>query len=230
LPVPAIRRRWAKSSLSNIAPGGFQKYEDALFNSQYNPVAREINRQGDTQDRQLQAQLAQSGLASSGTGIGQIQQQGRERSAQLEGIASDAANRASVQRFGAEQAQAQFNAQQQQSANLANAGFNLQAQQQNADNILRGDVARSQNYLATIGLNAERAQQERASFLAMMGVAEQDLQRMDKFQQDTLGLLLNNWLQQAATIGSIGRESEGRGSGSTNSGGGGVAIGGGGGG
>lgn len=207
--LPTINAPTAQAAQMNIQGGDFGRFEDSLFRSQFDPVAREINRQGATDDRQLQAQLAQSGLASSGSGVGQIQAQTRERAQTIQNAATDAAQRAAAQRYGYQFSQEENNANLRQQTNLANAGFDMTAQQANADNILRGDTARSDTYLKTMGLNQQAAQAMRGDFLKVMDLAEADLQRMDNFQLQTLGVLLNNWLQQAGLAGQAGRESEG---------------------
>lgn len=209
--LPTINAPTVDPAQMNLGGGNLQRFEDSIFRSQFDPVRRELQRTGAEDDRRLQAELAQSGLASSGSGIGQVAEQRADRSRQIEAAASDASARAAAQRYGYEFSQAETNANMQQQARLTNAGLNMQAQTENAANILRGDTARSDAYLKTIGLNQQAGQALRADFLKVMDLAEADLARMDDFQQQTLSMLLNNWLQQGALAGNIGRESEGRG-------------------
>src|SRR4030095_16486775 len=55
--------------------GGFKVFEalqQAMYGAQFDPVRQELTRQQGLADEQLKAQLAQSGLARSGTGIGRV--------------------------------------------------------------------------------------------------------------------------------------------------------------
>lgn len=210
--IPQITAPTAQAQEMNIAPQGFQNYENALFQSAYAPQARELARQGGIADQQLQAELAQSGLASSASGQGQLQQQRADREQQRQQLATEAAYNATAQRFGQEFAQQQFNAQQRQQVALENAGFNLDAQKTNAANVLSGNIAQSENYLKTMGLNEDAAHAMRADFMEMLGITQKELERLDSAQRDNLGLLLNNWLQQGALLGNLGQRSTGVGS------------------
>lgn len=194
---------------AQTSPIDYQGLQNSMFESQYRPVERELNRQGDLADRRLQDQLAAAGISSSGAGIGQRQTARREVAQQVQNAATDAANRASQQRFGLQYQEAQDNANRRQQTALANAGFDLQAQQANASQLLQGDIARSDAYLRTIGLNNDMANQARSQFLNLLGVQQQDLQRMDQFQIQTLGMILNNWLQEGALAQSAGQISSG---------------------
>ena len=157
-------------------PGGsLDAYRNALFEAQFRPVATEIARQGAIQDRQTQAQLAQAGLATSGAGFGTLQRQQADRNVQVQNAATQAANDAATQAFQADL-----------STRLQNAGFSLQAQQANAANVLQGNLAGATNYLTTIGLNQQAADQARSSFLQLMGLQESDLQRMDTAQRSNV--------------------------------------------
>lgn len=221
--VPGINAATMQAAEANIAPGGFDNYQQALYRSMVNPMQRTLTQQGAEDDRALQAELAQSGLASSGAGLGQLSQQRRQRSEQLRSASLEAADRATQQRFGAEYQQAQFNAQQQQAARLANAGFNMDAQKQNAANIIQGNIAQSENYLKTMGLNQQAAQAMREDFLQMVGLTQKELERLDASHKENLGILLNNWLQQGALLGNLGQRGSQRNS-SNGSNGGGLTI------
>lgn len=207
--VPSITAPTAAAQQMNVAPGGFDRYENALYRSLYDPQQRSLNEQGAIADRQLMAQLAQSGLSSSGTGIGQVQQARLDRARDLQNRASDAAFQATTQRFGAEFAQQQFNAKQRQETALANAGFDLRAQEQNAANVLAGDIAKADNYVKTLGLNTDRASRLRQDFLQLMGITQEELKRVDARQMEVLGMFLNSWLQQGALLGNLGQQSSG---------------------
>lgn len=218
--IPGITGATAQAGLMNVAPGGFDRYEDALFRSAYDPQRREIERGGEIADRRLQSELAGAGLGSSGAGVGQVQQQRADRAASLRSIASDTAYQATAQRFGQEFAQSQFNAQQTQTTNLENAGFNQDAQKQNAANVLAGDAARSENYLKTMGLNVESAKAMREDFMQLLGITQAELARLDASQMEKVGVLLNSWLQQGALLGNLGQRGTQKSSSSGGSGGG----------
>lgn len=209
--LPQINAPTVQAAQANLAPEGFDRFEQALFRSQFNPVRDELERQGSIQDRQLQAELAQRGLGGSGTTQNALTMQRRDRSQQLTQAASEAADRATTQRYGMEFTQAQQNAERQQQANLAQAGYDFNAQVTNAQNILAGDTARADNYLKTMGLNEETAKAGRQDFLALAGLTEQDLQRMDNQKLQGLGVILNTYLQQAALLGNLGQVSTGKG-------------------
>lgn len=190
----------------NIAPQGFEEYQRRLFESQFRPAEREVTRQGTIADRRLQAELAQRGLQTSGTGVGQVQAQRRERNQQLSALAEDASNRASVQRFQAEMQQ-----------ELANAGFDFESQSQNARNILAGNTAQADAYLKTLGLTQQEGMSQRNDFLKLLGLQEADLQRLDNVQFQAMDRLLNTWLQSFAALGGAGEFSFGAATGQTKS-------------
>lgn len=167
-------------SSPSIAPGGYARMEDAIFRSQFDPVARELTRQGSLNDRDLRAQLSGAGLASSAAGLGLQQRQQRERMAQLEGAATDAANRAVAQRYD--------------------------LQLRDAGQVLQGNMANAENYLRTIGLNQESANQARAQLLGLLGIQQQDLARMDQQKMQAFTAILDTYLRQLGTIGQLGRE------------------------
>lgn len=206
--APTIDAPTAAAGLMDVAPRGFDQYEQSVYRSLNDPVQRQLAQQGALADRQQQAELAQAGLASSGAGLGQLQTARRQRSEQSMAAAQQAAQQASTSRFDREYGQEMFNAQQRQQASLANAGFSLDAQKQNAANLLLGDSTRADNYLKTMGLNVDAANALRGDFLKTMGLAEQDLQRMDQSARDNLGLWLNQWLQTGALLGNLGQKSK----------------------
>lgn len=209
--APTIGAPVVGQSLMNVAPQGFDAYQNALYKGAYEPTARSVNQQGQLAQRQLEAELAGAGLASSGAGVGQLAQQQRQRNEQLMASSQQAAYQATQQRYGAEFAQQQFNAGQEQARKLANAGFDLDTQKTNAANVLAGDAAKADNYLKTMGLNQQAAQAMRQDFLNMVGITQKELERLDQSQMDKLGLVLNNWLQQGALLGNLGQRGQGLG-------------------
>jgi hypothetical protein len=208
--APTIMGPQAAASQINFAPQGFDQYQQSVYGQQYAPTEQEIQRTGAIADQQLNSDLASRGLASSGAGVGQVQQQRQQRQVQLNNASIQASNNASVQRFGAQFGQAQQNAQLQQQTALANAGFDQQAQTQNAQNILTGNIQNATAYLQAAGLTTQQAQNERADFLQTMGLQESDLQRLDSQQLASLGMVLNNWLQQTAVVSNAGAVSRGQ--------------------
>lgn len=201
-------------------PGGsLDAFERSAFRSQFAPVAREFDRTAVEQRGQLQGQVAGAGLMSSGAGIGLIQKQAREQSEQRGAMAADAADRAATMRGGFEQQAALVNqqaaqqtalanAEREQQTNLARAGFDAETQRFNAANVLQGNLANAQNYLATLGMNVEQGQQARDSYLALMGVRGADLERMDAGQRANVEMELNAYLQflgQAINAGKVSK-------------------------
>lgn len=168
-----------------MAPSGYARYEDALFQSMYNPQAREINRQGDLADRRLQAELAGAGLASSGSGIGQLQESRRTREQDLQARAADAARQATVQRQAQEFAEQQFNTQLRQQAGIQNADFDMQGQQFNAGQQFAREqfnaTQRQATNLANAGFSLDAQKANAANILAG------DTARADNYLR-TLGL------------------------------------------
>lgn len=195
----------------------WEQFGKTLFESQYRPQEREILRQGEIADKRLQGELAAAGLATSGTGVGQLQKQRTEQQVTLQNVAKEAANTASVQQFGMKYAQDLQNAEFQQQTALANAGFDIEAQKTSSGNVLQGNMADAEAYLKTIGLNETTAAQGRADFLNLLGIQEQDLQRMDTQEHESLRLALNFYLQSLGAMGSIGEYSYGRGESSAKS-------------
>ena len=234
---PQVDAASAAAARANGAQGnifgaeGPERYEQSIFESLFRPVQRELGREGEIANRQLQAHLAGAGLASSGTGIGQQQQLARDYSQRTQDAATDASARAATARYQTQAEQEMLNAQlrqqtglgdadrqqqvnlsnaeQQQQARLATANFSFEAQRQNAANVLSGDTARADSYLKTIGLNEETATRARSDFLNILQIAERDLARMEVGQRQTLDTMMNWWLQATGTLTDAGRFSEG---------------------
>lgn len=142
--APQINAPTVEAAQMNIAPEGFEEYQRALYESQFRPVERDLSIEQQQQDRQLQERLAATGLSSSPAGLSILSEQNEAFGRQLLGAMQDAANNASVQRFGAEFNQAQNNAGWLQEARLANANFDLAAQTSNAANILQANLTNAQ--------------------------------------------------------------------------------------
>ena len=202
--APTVTSPQAAAAQMNIAPQGFQQYENQIYQQQFAPIQQQQTIQNAIQNQQLNSDLASRGLASSAAGQGQMQLQKQQQTIQLNNASVQAANNASVQAFGAQYGQAQQNAQLQQQTALQNAGLDQQAQVTNATNILTGNIQNATAYLQTIGLNTTQASNAASEFLSTLGLNEQDLSRMDSVQQQNVGLLLNNWLQQASLASGAG--------------------------
>lgn len=95
-------------------------------------------------------------------------------------------------------------------AAVAQAQMNTQASIAGAQIGAQRDIANANNYLQTMGLNFQQADAAQKNFLGLMGLQEQDLQRMDDYQLNVTGLLYNTYLKQFATIGQLGQESTGK--------------------
>lgn len=220
--APLAGAERARANLIDVSAQNLGAYERAAFGSQFRPVAREFDRQATEQRDLLQSQVAGAGLGSSAAGIGMMQRQAADQTAQRSALAAEAADRAATQRYGFEADAARLNqaaqqetalanqrevnqirtgnAERQQQVNLARAGFDFEGQKANAGNVLAGDLANSQNYLAAIGLDANKAQEARSSFLQLVGLQSADLERMDNAARGNIQQLANFWLQ---TFGAV---------------------------
>lgn len=210
-PTTEIQSPELAAARVNIPRGSLDAYENAAFQSQFNPVNRDLTRQAETADKSLKSTLANSGLSTSAAGIGLQRQQGREFEERRTAAASDAANRAAVQRGDVEFQASMQNAQLKQQANIQRAGFDLQAQTTNAANVLAGNSENAKNYLSTLGLNVEQAKQGRDSFLQLMGLRAADLERMDTQNRQNIETMMNTWLQQLGAVTDVGRFAVGAG-------------------
>jgi hypothetical protein len=173
-----------------FTPGGRERLSNEMFEAQYLPVERRLNLEQQQADRALNAQLAQAGLASSGTGIGQRAQQGLEYTRERAAAAKEAAANAAAQ------------AQQMR---LEASGIDVQAQTANAQNILQGNIANADNYLRAIGLSQNEAQLARQSFLDLLGLQEQDLQRMDQSAVNALTAMMEPYLAEWGIMAGVGQ-------------------------
>lgn len=193
---PTINVPTAQAATGSLSDGDWNAYRSGLYEQQYRPVADETARLGAQQDRVLQSQLAGAGLASSGAGIGQVQRQQQNREAQLQNLSGQAATNAAVQTTGLQAQELQANLAREQQVNLANAA-----------NVLAGNTANAANYLSTMGLNEQTAQQARASFLQYLGIQETDLARLDQQALQSISGALDAWLKQYAILAGAGNVS-----------------------
>lgn len=221
--------------------GGFQDFDAlqrSIYRSQFDPVARELERQRGLADDQLAAKLAQAGIAESGTGVAQRAKQYDDYTRQVIAASQDAANQAAVQRYGMEYNQSMENAKMRQEANLANAGFDLTAQAETAKNFLTANVANAQMatqasiagaqiqsqqqiaqgqlYLQSMGLNFQMQDAAQKNYLQLLNLQEQDMARMDDYQLNSLALFYNTYLKEVAIMVQAGQVSYGKNDSSTN--------------
>lgn len=205
-PVPAITAPVVTPAQIQL-PGGlsYEQYAKDLFNKEFLPVQQEIGRQSAQADKALSGQLAQAGLADSGSGVAQRELRAENFDTYLQNAAMDMSAAA-----GSTAAQAEFgvlsaNAQLAQQASLANAGFNLTAQTATAQNILTQNAAIQsssqgavQGYLAALGINAQQAQSYRDSFVRFIGQEESREGAKDAFRLNAQSTYLNFVMQQRA--------------------------------
>ena len=186
--------------------GGFQDFdalERSIYKSNFDPVNRELERQRGMADERLAAQLAQAGIAESGTGVGQRAELSDEYYRKQIAASEDAASRAAQQRYGMEYEQSMKNAEMRQQANLANAGFDMQAQVTNAQNLLTTNVTNAQiaaqlgtaqaqmdtqASIAGAELSQQRDVAQAQMYLSTMGLNFQQAQAAQRNYLDLLGL------------------------------------------
>lgn len=148
--------------------GGYDQLRASLYESQMAPVRRELTRREAQERSQLNAQLAQTGLADSGVGVGQNQKLSREVGEQM-GAASDRISESATARaLEAQLAVATQQANIDIQRNLANANMDFAAQQVNARNILERGAFEANAYLTALGMDAARADNVRAQFLSFL--------------------------------------------------------------
>ena len=188
------------------AQGGFQdfdKLERSIYESQFNPVNRELERQRGMADERLAANLAQAGIAESGTGVGQRVELSDEYYRKQIAASEDAASRAAQTRYGMEYDQSMKNAELRQQANLANAGFDMQAQVSNAQNLLTTNITNAQiaaqmgtaqaqldtqASIAGAELGQQREIAQAQMYLSTMGLNFQQANAAQRNYLDLLGL------------------------------------------
>lgn len=178
--------------------GGYQQLADAQYQGQFLPVQRELERREALQGQNLQAQLAQTGLADSGTGIGQQQQLTREYSEQLGAASSAIAGQAQARALEAQLAVATQQANIDIQANLANAQLDYGAQQANARNILERGAMEAQAYTAALGLDAQVAEQLRGNFIQFIDSQTKAALGQSEVARAALADIFNAILQQDA--------------------------------
>ena len=170
--------------------------QNAIYESQFRPVQRELQRQADLTDRAAAGQTAQSGLEDSMAGIAYRQRLARESGQRIEDASRDISASATATRIQTELSVAVRNAEFQQQARLAEAGFNIEGQKIAASNLLAGNGAAAEGYIRALGINADQANAYRAAFLGYLSEREKvDIAR-DTAAFDRYATLFNLMLQQ----------------------------------
>lgn len=198
LPQPAPITAPTVTPATVALPLGASTYSqlaEAIYNSQATPVIRELGRQGDIAGEQLVGQLAQAGLADSGTGVGQRADLLRETQQRQEDVSRDVSAAATAQAINANLAVNQQNAQLEQQAKLANAGFNYESQVQNAANLLTRNQALSEGYLNAVGISGQQAAMWSQAYMQRLSEAERNRllkdERLQQFHGEWLNYLIN---------------------------------------
>lgn len=182
----------------NIPGGGYDQLQESIYNAQFAPVERALEKQSARANRALAGNLAQAGLADSGAGVAQRSALARDYDQRITDAAYDISNAASAQRWNAQIAVEQQNANMALQTNLANAGFSLAAQQFNAQQLVRGNEQAAQGYLAALGINAEQAASYRSGFMQFLGIQNESALAKDKLGLDAASMLFNQKLQSAS--------------------------------
>ena len=162
--------------------GGFQNFDqlqNALYHSQFDPTQRELTRQQGLADQRMAAQLAQAGIAESGTGVAQRAFQSGEYDRQITAASQDAATKAATQRYGMEYTQSMENAKMRQEANFQNANMDLTAQTENARNILTANVTSAQ--LRTQAAIAQGQMETQANIAGAQIQSQRDIANADNY-------------------------------------------------
>jgi hypothetical protein len=182
----------------NIPGGTYEGLTKGIYESQFAPVQRELQRQQGLADTALQGNLAGAGLAESGAGVAQVSQQDREFQQRTEDASRDISAAATAAGYNAQIAIETTNAQLAQERNLAQAGFQYAAQAENARNILQGNTMAAQGYLAALGINVDQAAKYRDSFLSYLGMKEQSRLAGDTTRLTAATTVFNGALQAAS--------------------------------
>lgn len=74
----------------------------------------------------------------------------------------------------------------------------------------QGQLANVDNYFKALGLNLQSGVAGMQQFLDLLGLQEQDLQRLDQYDLQTLSIFATLYLGDLATIGNVGQTSQGR--------------------
>lgn len=195
-PPPTIVAPQVQAAQIQVPGGSYEAYQQALYESQFAPVERELSRQMANADQQVSAMMAQAGLADSGTGVGQRMDTMREYDQRIEDASRDISAAATASTEAARFNILTANAQLQQQASLANAGFDYQAQVANAQNILNGNTALAQGYLTALGISSQQATDWSKAYLSYFSEAERNKILKDQALQQFHGEWLNYLVQK----------------------------------
>lgn len=178
--------------------GDANKLQAALFNSQFQPVERELARRGAIEDRNLNASLAQSGLADSGVGVGQRQRLGREVGEQIGSAAAAISESATARALEAKLTVATQQANIDIQRNLANAQLDLAAQQTNARSLLERGGFEANALMTALGLDAQQGENIRANFISFIDSQTRAALGQSEIARAALADIFNGVLQEAA--------------------------------
>lgn len=178
--------------------GNYQALADAQYAGQFEPVQRELERRESQQDAALNAQLAQTGLADSGTGIGQRQALSRDFSEQLGAASSAIAGQAQARALEAQLAVATQQANIDIQRNLANANLSYMAQNANARNILEHGVATGNALVTALGYDAQAAESMRGQFVQFIDSQTRAALGQSEIARAALADIFNAILQEGA--------------------------------
>lgn len=178
--------------------GDANRLQQALFQSQFQPVNRELTRRGEIEDRNLNASLAQSGLADSGVGVGQRQRLGREVGEQIGSAASAISESATARALEAKLTVATQQANIDIQRNLANAQLDLAAQQTNARSLLERGGFEANALMTALGLDAQQGENIRANFISFIDSQTRAALGQSEIARAALADIFNAVLQQSA--------------------------------
>lgn len=196
--VPTIRTPTIAPVQIAFPEGGFDQLRESLFNSQFDPVRREIERREASERLALSGQLAQTGLAESGVGVGQQQQLSREVGEQIGSAASAISESATARALEAQLTVATQQANIDIQRNLAGAQLDLTAQTANARNILERGSLEGNILLGALGLDAAQAENIRGSFLSFLDIKTRAALQQSEIARQSLADIFNALLQKAA--------------------------------
>lgn len=193
---PPIVAPQVQAAQIQVPGGSYDAYREALYESQFAPVQRELSRQAGIADENAAGMLAQAGLADSGTGVGQRMDVAREYDQRIGDASQDISAAATASTEQARFNILSANAQLQQQANLANQGFDYNAQVANAQNLLNNNGALAQGYLNALGVSAQQASNWTSAYLNYFSEAERNKILKDQALQQFHGEWLNYLIQK----------------------------------
>lgn len=163
--VPTIKVPTIPVARIAVPEGGYDAMQEAMFASQFDPVRRELERQGALAKADLQASLASRGLAESGVAVGQEQRVAREVGQRQEDAARDISAAATAERYRLQTEVATRQAALDQERALAGANLSVQAQTANARAILERGALGTDALVKALSLDVDRVNNLRSTFV-----------------------------------------------------------------